>query len=163
MESNMNGNDNLLPLRGPISPLIVSALLGLSLLLGGCGSDNDQGPLEIIGTYQDEFFGTGFGTIHIITQDTWTQQFETGGTSVFHILEYSNFFEFLTAQNDSANGFNPDLFSRFDWTFFNGNLYYCQIAFDKTTLEDARATKDADRTDPPNSGCGGFFWTNLTP
>ena len=130
-------------------------LMAAFLCISACAGDNtdSQSHLNIIGTYVDEF-----GTTQTITQTTWSDSFG----DVFHILSYSNFQEYLIAQNDAANAFNPSLYSRFDWTRFNGDLYYCQSAFDAPDFNTALAAS-ADPSNPSASGCGGFLWTNLTP
>lgn len=136
--------------------------LVLLTALSACNTSSDgesgsvQGPLEINGTYTDEF-----GTDQTITSSAWSDSF----ANIFHILSYSNDSNYLIAKNDPANAFNPDLYSRFDWTRFNSDLYYCQTAFDAATAADAKAAQ-ADPTDPTTGGCdvvGNFSWTNLTP
>ncbi|MEC9073351.1 MAG: hypothetical protein VX938_13255, partial [Myxococcota bacterium] len=69
----------------------------------------------------------------------------------------------LVAQNDSTNEYNPDLWSRFQWTSTeDGQHYYCQVAFDAADEATAWALDSADETDPAAGGCGGFPWTTLT-
>lgn len=108
--------------------------------------------LEIIGSYTDDW-----NYDHDITQTEWTMD-----TSVFHISQYENDDDFLVAQNDAANQYNPDLWSRFDWTLDGTDLYYCQIAFDAATEAAALADTSADRADLA-TGCAGFEWSKLTP
>ena len=128
-----------------------------AVVLAGCASDDGQGQLEIAGNYMDNF-----GSSHTITQTEWDD-----GFGIFHILTYSNAADFLVARNDSGNAFNPDLFSRFNWVFFQNDLYYRQSPNDAPTEAEAGATDTADRTDPPNGGCGlpdfDFPWSLLTP
>lgn len=152
---------HLIPFRtAALRPLLLVALG--AALLAACGDDEStavptQGPLEIAGTYTDDF-----GTTHVITQDTWAQT-ATGFAATFHINEYSNAADDLLAQNDAANGFNPSLYSRFTWSTAAGSLYYCQDPFDAPTLADARAAPAPDATDPATGGCGGFAWSRLNP
>ena len=120
------------------------------------GSDDDDEGLEIAGTYQDDF-----GTTHVITGSTWTQTIGTSTLS-FTFVKFDNGQDFLVAQNDASNAFNPELFSRFDWTTFESRLYTCQVAFSEDTAAEAEAATTADRTDPTTGGCGGFSWSGLT-
>ena len=114
--------------------------------------------LAIAGTYTDEW-----GVDHTIDASSWVQV-STYGTLVFAVLSFDNAAESLVAQNGSSNAFNPDLYSRFDWVDgADGDLFYCQTAFDAATEEAAEATPRADDSDPANAGCGGFAWTNLVP
>ena len=133
------------------------ALLAMAALiaLAGCSDDDDE-VLEITGTYEDDF-----GTMHVITGSTWTQT-PGDSTLIFKIVSFNNGQDFLVAQNDASNAFNPDLFSRFDWTTFESKLYQCQIAFAEETAAAAEAVTTADRTEPTAGGCGGFTWTGMT-
>lgn len=111
--------------------------------------------LEIIGRYMDDF-----DTSHVITETEWTSR-SSHGTTVSHISQYDNEQDFIIAKNDSEKSWNPDKWSRFDYIVKNGDIYYCQTAYDKETEEEALATQAADKTDPESSGCGGYAWTKL--
>ena len=128
----------------------------MALWLAGCG-DGSGGGLEIAGTYSDDW-----QTTHTITDSSWTMSAQGMSDSVFHIVAYDNDADFLVAQNDGNNEYNPDKWSRFDWTEREGNLYYCQIAFDAETQQEAEANTSAARNDL-EAGCGGFPWSKLTP
>jgi hypothetical protein len=125
----------------------------------GC-SDSDTAPEdgtgeaepEIVGSYVDSFMGT-----HEVTADTWTM----AGMGVFHIETWNNDADYLVAQNDTMNEFNPDLWSRMDWTEADGQLYFCQSVFDAETAEAAEMAEGADASDL-TAGCAGFEWTQLT-
>ena len=109
--------------------------------------------LSIVGTWDD-----GYGGTYEITSETITNW-----GSVYHITQYSNDGMYIIAENDENNGYNPSLWSRFDWTLdAESNLYLCQTAYDAASEEDALAVEAADATDPVNSGCGGFSWSALT-
>lgn len=133
-----------------------------SVLVGflvACGEE-DPGPLAIAGAYTD-----AFGTAHEITDTSWTQTFGSGTTAAayaFAITSYDNVEQYLIAENGADNGYFPGLWSRFDWTDVDGDLFYCQSAFDAATEEDAFAAPRADDTDPASGGCGGFAWTALS-
>ena len=117
----------------------------------------EEGPLEIIGRYIDTY-----ETAHVITETDWMMKSATYGVSIYKISQYSNKNDFIIAQNDESNGYAPEKWSRFDYTEKNGDLYYCQTAYDAETEEAALATPAADKTDPATTGCGGFAWTKLT-
>ena len=117
------------------------------------------GPLLIAGDYEDEW-----QTIHRITDTTWTQVSEQWGTSLWHIARYDNDLRSVIAQNASDNDFFADLWSRFDWTTFDGALWYCQIAYDADSETAALATPRPDDTDPTADGsCGVGTWSALNP
>ena len=113
----------------------------------GCAGDT----LELEGSWTDQFDGT-----HEITEEAWTMG--VGGT--FHILQYDNEAMVLIAHNDSANDFNPGLYSRMDWVTVESTLHFCQTAFDAATEDAALQTPRADDTDM-QTGCGGFSWSVL--
>jgi len=132
------------------------ALFALALV--ACGGTED---LEIAGSYVDDF-----GGMHDITNESWTQMYDGGdtgmdSTSMFAITQYDNEMSYLVAQNDSANAFEPDKWSRFDWTGSGSDVYYCQTAYDADTEEDAAATPAAD-SDDLLTGCNNFPWTKMT-
>ncbi|NOZ01038.1 MAG: hypothetical protein GXP54_04015 [Deltaproteobacteria bacterium] len=155
-----------------------ATLLGVLAVMAwvGCGNDSGTGQpdvpsadvtsdvavdassadLAIAGSWVDDFGGT-----HLITNDTWTMGASMSG--VFHITSYDNDSHYIIAHNDDANQFSPGLYSRFDWTFFDQVLYFCQSSFDAKTEDQALATAAADPTDPTAGGCGGFPWSKLTP
>jgi hypothetical protein len=121
-------------------------------------SGEPTGELVIAGSYTDEW-----GVDHTIDETSWVQVSPYGSLS-FDVLSFDNAARFVIAQNGSTNPYNPDLYSRFDWVDgLHGDLFYCQSAFDAATEEAAAATPRADDSDPENSGCGGFPWTNLVP
>ena len=128
---------------------------------GGCAAfpwtQMPQGSIDVKGLYLDAFGGS-----HAITQTLWDQS-DAIFTFLFHIIEADNSLGYLLAENDAANSFNPGFFSRFYWTTYLDNLYYCQDVFNAASPDDARAATPPDATDPTAGGCGGFSWTNLTP
>jgi hypothetical protein len=146
-------------------PAVLLATFCLAVL-AGCGTQSDQpAPLAITGTYKDEFYGGGFGAIHTINSTTWRQDNEDGSVSLFRVLSYSNDARYLIAHNDPANAFSPDLYSRFDWTFYSGALYYCTTAYNALTPGEALAGQ-ADPNNPTTGGCNivnNFPWTRLDP
>ena len=128
---------------------------------GGCGvsawSALTEGALPFAGEFSDEY-----GTDHLISSAYWRQTGE-GFLSELFILEIDAEAQHLIGQNGPDNGFNPELWSRVDWTYVGEDLYYCQSAFDAETAEAAAATPRADDSDPTVGGCGGAFpWSMLT-
>ena len=122
----------------------------------------EEGPLEIIGRYieSSEFLEA----LHVITETDWTMKSATYGTSIYKISQYSNKNDFIIAQNDASNGYAPEKWSRFDYTEKDGELYFCQTAYEAETEDAALATPAADKTDPATKGCGDYDspWTKLT-
>lgn len=132
------------------SLVLILSVVG-ALALSACG-DSASSDLAIQGQYVDSF-----GNNHEITQDTWTN-----GDSTFAITQFSNDTQMVIAQNGSANEYNPDQWSRFDWTENADGLWYCQSAYGADTEEAAMNTAAADATDPATTGCGGTFeWTKM--
>ena len=111
---------------------------------------------KLIGRYADSWGGS-----HIISNTAWFDPSEYGD-SLCHITQFDNEKGFIIAQNDKVKSYNPEKWSRFDFTEKDGKIYFCQIAYDKESEAEALAVTDADRTDPATSGCGDYSWTELT-
>lgn len=143
--------------NGKRSPLSIATLCICGALGLACGDDDgsgDGGELEIIGVYDDNYGGQ-----HEITATEWTQDFGT-----YHIESYDNGADYLVAHNDADNEYDPDKWSRFDWTETDtGRLFFCQVAFAAASAEEAENATEPDRDDPTSGGCGDgdFPWTEL--
>ena len=110
--------------------------------------DDHDDHLAIEGDWSDEW-----GSNHSISESSWVS-----GDSSYSISQFDNDDQYIIAQNGVDNAWNPSFWSKFDWTTFSGEMYYCQSAYDAASEADAmNATSDS--TDPANSGCGGFSWT----
>jgi hypothetical protein len=123
---------------------------------GGCGGFPwtawaPAGP-EVAGAWTD-----AFGTAHTIDADVWDQ-----GWSAWDVASFSNLDTNLIARNRLTNPYFPGRWSRFDWTWSAGDLFYCQTAYDAVSERAARETPAADAADLA-AGCGGFGWTALIP
>ena len=112
---------------------------------------------SIVGTWMG-----GFGAVHTITNEQWSMDWGTGYPLVFNISTWDESQWTLSAQNDPSNGFYEDLWSRFDWTWSEGDLYYCQTAYAAVDESTALGLDRADDTDL-SYGCSGFPWTSLAP
>lgn len=64
---------------------------------------------------------------------------------------------------NGTNGENGvDCYSRIVWTKYNDSYYYCEIIYNKGSLDEAKNDPTtADASNPASGGCGGFFWTKL--
>jgi hypothetical protein len=116
-------------------------------------------PPEIVGTYTDNWDFT-----HVIGETTWTQESADDPPTV-KTWEYAvvdNEADFLVAQNGPDNEMHAGLWSRFDWTVTDGDrLWFCQVAFDANTMEDALNVPAPNREDPETHGCGDWGWSEL--
>jgi hypothetical protein len=132
---------------------VVSIIADSNDLSSGCGGFAWSGlrePFVLTGQYEDNYNST-----HTINAFLW----ETVG-SLFHITKYDNTAGWAVAQNASANEWNADLWSKFEWSWDNDVLYYCQSTYDAATAEDAMAAT-ADNSNF-ETGCGSFAWSTLT-
>ncbi len=132
--------------------LLTAFLLVLSLFACG-GEEKKSDPLEIVGTYGDDFGGT-----HVITATKW----DMAAMGKFTITKYDNADDFVIAQNDATNTYNPGKWSRMDWAWSGNDLYFCQTVYDKDSADEAEAATPAD-AEKLDTGCNGFGWTKLTP
>lgn len=134
-------------------------LLGVVAGLSAC--DGSSTGLEIAGAWSDDYGG------QYQVDDEGITQIGFGDPSFYHVSQYSNDGRWLVARNDSANAYSADLWSRFDWTWFDAgqgeSLYFCQIAYDAASEEAAMNAEAADPEDPTAGGCAGYAWSRLSP
>ena len=109
-----------------------------------------QEDLYLIGSWEDNYGGL---------MDISNTEISSIYGSSYAIQEYSNEDMWIVAQNDSDNSYNPDLWSKFEWTEVEGEIYYCQSAYDAADAETAQEAM-ADTSDL-SSGCGGFGWSTI--
>ncbi|RAL21536.1 hypothetical protein DL240_11810 [Lujinxingia litoralis] len=146
---------------------LMALMLAGGLCLAACGetdapvecegaeceqNDNQDQGIEVAGEW-----ATNFGYDETITEETW---------GMMLLTEYDNEADFAITQNTSDAEFGADRYNVVVWTpVVDDSFYYCMVAFDLETVEDARAidrSADADASDPENGGCGGFAWTKMT-
>ena len=147
------------------------ALLSLFGFLTACPAPKDTGDTGDADADADADADLSIGGVwtdgwanHSVDNEGWVMDAIDGSsTSFFHISQYDNDFGVVIAQNDSANAWNADLWSRFDWTFDGtGALWYCQSAYDAADETVALDTPAATSDDPAAGGCDGFAWSALT-
>lgn len=134
--------------------------------------------MEINGSWDDNF-----GSSHTI-QGSKANALEAGtgswntDTTDRTILEYSNDTRTVYTRtgvpswctSQGTDGLSSECecfdagtcFSRFMWTKSQDKFYYCELIYNKPTLEEAKsASAPIDDSDPANSGCDGFSWNRL--
>ncbi len=119
---------------------------------GGAGGAGEvaQAPLEIIGSWNDNFGGT-----QVIGATDWN------GSA---ILAYDNATNVVYTQYPADDMYSPNKFAKTVYTEITSNsFYFCLIVYSADTLAAAQAdTGVANSTDPDHTGCGGFSWTKAT-
>jgi hypothetical protein len=83
-------------------------------------TDTDPTGIALAGSWDDVY-----GGLNEITDTSWDL-----GYALFEIVSYDNDAHVAIAQNDAGNFYYPGLWSRFDWTTDDGEVYFCQTAFD---------------------------------
>jgi hypothetical protein len=106
---------------------------------------------EIAGSYFDNW-----GGIQIINKDFWLE-----GGLVGEICKFDDKGRYFITLNHPRDPFNPSKFSRFDWTRYDGRLWFCHTVFNASTEADAMASPPAVGTNPGSNGCGSFPWTSI--
>ncbi len=111
---------------------------------------NNGMTIEVAGTWE-----SNFATVESISDTEWN------GSA---ITQYDNNARLAITQNAADAEFSPSAFNKIVWTAPEGDVfYYCTIAFGLETEQEAVDAEDtSDDSDPLNSGCGGFGWTQLT-
>lgn len=129
-------------------------------------------PPDIVGNYVDNY-----GTSQNVGPAQWVmgagggQAQARGGAqgaantrpSTFSYCSVDNAKGVLIAQNGPQNPYFPNLYSQLDWTRQDGKLWYCQIAYNAQTAEDAAGVPPANPSNPSQGGCGDFPWSELIP
>ncbi len=115
--------------------------------------DATPGPIEIA-----EEYDTNFGGFVRVTADSigfnWYREDVT-------ITAYDNDGDWIIGQNSSDDPWNPDLWSRFDYSVTDNGILWCQTVFGAESEQAALDTPASDASDA-DAGCGGFSWTILT-
>ena len=80
------------------------------------------------------------------------------------VIEYDNATNVAITQSPADDPYTANKFSKIVWTEIASDAFwYCTVDFGKDTADEAKNTVNvADDSDPANSGCGGFSWTELT-
>ncbi len=118
---------------------------------------------SIVGYYTDNF-----GGYQLVGRSLWISG-GSHGELLFHNCAVHDGEKYLIAQNDATHGWNPNEYSRFEWTNSGGSLWYCQQVFSAKTEREAgdlTTHPKADGSDPGANGCGAqgqHPWTKLTP
>jgi hypothetical protein len=121
-------------------------------------SDPNSGPLEIIGSYIDNY-----STEHVITATSWLLDYGSQEQYFYSITQYSNTDQYVIAENDESNGsLEAGKWSRFDWTYDASNsLWVCQTTSDALSEELALSTEAPDKSNPSEVGCRNYGWMHL--
>ena len=115
--------------------------------------DEDPADLALAGHWADNW-----GSYHMIDNVLWDS-----GWALYNITQYDNESGWIIAQNDATNFYNPELWSKFEWTTDDdGEFYYCQSAYAEADEQAAIDASGADASDLA-TGCGGFGWTQMRP
>ena len=101
--------------------------------------------ISIEGEWMDEW-----NSSQIIDSDSWNNN---------TITHYDNDEMWAVAENGAAS-WSPGLWSKYDWTWDSGELYYCQSTYAAETEADALSAENAIATDL-DTGCGGFPWSQM--
>ncbi len=137
---------------------------------GGCGGvawsllTPGEPQLILMGDWADDW-----GTSYTIDAEAWVQSWDgtPESTYAFEINDFSLAGQWLLARNASDNPTGADLWSRFDWTWFEveegPELWFCQSVYDAASEEAASAAPRADESDPASGGCGVAAWSRLLP
>jgi len=138
----------------------IAAGLALTVLTtSGCQQDDEEpdgidpnAPLEVVGVWNDNFGGWT-----VVSEETWGSQ---------SVLDFDNTDNWVVTQNAPDAEYSPNAYSLVVWTELaeDGSWWTCTVAYGLDTLDAALNAEDtSDASDPSNSGCGDFSWTEMTP
>lgn len=128
--------------------------------------------LEINGFWKDNF--GGYHNIYASKSASYGTKGYWEGLTNRIIVEFDNSSRTLYVKginepsyaDCNGNGTNGqsgvECYSRIVWTKHNDSYYYCEIVFNKGSLDAAKSDPaTANATNPDSSGCGGFSWTKF--
>ncbi|RKZ86589.1 MAG: hypothetical protein DRR19_14750 [Candidatus Parabeggiatoa sp. nov. 1] len=114
------------------------------------------------------YYSDNFGGYQLVGKSIWISG-GSQGELLFHYCAVMEAEKHIVTQNDATHGWNPNEYSRFEWTKSGTDLWYCQQVFSAKTEREAAdftAHPKADTRDPGTKGCGKngkFPWTKMTP
>ncbi len=111
----------------------------------------------MLGTFQDDYS---------IDFDLSPELFFQKPSSRYHIVKWNVDEQYFIAQNDTANAYDINLFTRVDWMQFEGmepfTWGFCISAYKEPTIESAEATEVVNRA-APKTGCNGYPFSRMKP
>lgn len=137
--------------------VLVLAVVTMTLSACGDATDSNNGQdnngtsgqtLEVEGSWVDNY-----GTAYTIDDQTWGNQ---------AVIEFDNQENFAVTEGEDFETGEP-AFSKVVWTEpADGEWWYCTVDFGLDSAEAALNTeKSADASNPSESGCGDFPWTQM--
>ncbi len=135
--------------RGAATPLVAEATAVANFL-----------SYRFSGSFSDNYGGQHFLTATLWQlKDTWTNQTDT-------IVKINGLANYIIIQKSAADAFNASKFQKIIYISNNdGSFYTCTLSpFNSSSSAAAEAITDSTaKTDPANTGCGGFAWTKMSP
>lgn len=128
----------------------------LALLFLSCSTPQSL-PDQILGNFEDDY-----GIRYEITNHAFTMQ----PNSIYHIVEINNDQQFLIAQNDANNKYDPELYTRIDWVNFEDmepfQWGFCISAYNASSPDSIKSVKNINR-EAPKTGCNGYPFSRMKP
>jgi hypothetical protein len=164
----------------------IKHLLMITLLVvtAGCGDDGTESESTLDAAIADPGDGDGDadggtdasaedpieieGTWYNVTLDlveTFSSTAITGDFVPVDIVEYDNDLDILIARFEGDEGEPEHIYTKIVWLEPDASgFYYCPVAFEQASVEEARAAEDtSDSSDPDNGGCDGLPWMRNVP
>jgi len=139
----------------------------LSLLSTSISASNERTCYgKVLAPSIDGFYKDNFNGFQLVGKKIWISG-GNFGELLFHYCKTINTQNYLVAQNDASNNYNPNKYSRFEWIVLGDDAWYCQQVFSADTevgAEDFNKYPKADSSDPEKIGCGKdgqFPWTKM--
>ncbi len=112
-------------------------------------------PAFLIGHFEDDY------SIRYAVSDS---AFILLPSSIYHIKKWSLQEQFLIAQNDSLNAYDPGLWSRIDWIELENmgdfTWAFCLSVYDAESADEAVASAKIN-PESPKTGCNGFPFSRM--
>ena len=131
------------------------------VLLAGCHTQNEpSAEASDVPEFMSGSFVDDYGVTYTITDSTFMMEDHT----LIHISEWNTKDQFFIGQNDSANQYDPLLYSRIDWMEFEDmgafTWGFCMSAYNAPTADSASSVHSPDRSNP-KVGCNGYPFSRM--
>ncbi len=147
---------------------MVTVTMGMLLLPGCANDDGDNSRFDLEGIWTENVAWDSSITTHTFSFDNWKQTNTKSAYLDKRIVSIDNTSDYFIYRQNDADAYNPGKYGKVYWIEpVNGTSYYCTIAYDKNSIDEAvnAPTGNMNTNSPDSNGCGtsspGFAWSKI--